>query len=200
GAGAAALPLASLLFATEERAGSKNSKPAALLPRQLSPGDTIGFISPSGAIFDSEPSEIAVESMEAMGLDFKRGAFVKGRHGHLAGSDEERAEEFNSMFQDPSVDAVIALRGGSGAARILDKIDYPAIAANPKIFIGYSDITALHLAIYEKTGLVTFHGPLAVSTWNQYAYDHFRRLLFGGEAITWKNPSGKGGQLAQTSN
>lgn len=200
GAGGLALPFASFLPILEGRAAETKHTSYALLPEKLSAGDTIGIISPSSAIFDSEPYAIAVETMEAMGLKVKLGEFVKSRYGHLAGTDEQRAEEFNVMFRDPSVKAVIALRGGSGAAQILDKIDYNGIAENPKIFIGYSDITALHLAIYEKTGLVTFHGPLAVSTWNQYAYEYFKRLLFNAETVTWKNPTYKGGQLAQTAN
>lgn len=200
GAGSLAVPFAGFLPGATALGATIQTQSSILLPKRLSAGDTIGIVSPSSAIFDSEPYTIAVETMQAMGLKVKLGEHVKGRYGHLAGTDEERAAEFNAMFRDPEIDAVIALRGGSGAARLLDLIDYTAIAANPKIFIGYSDITALHLAIYEKTGLVTFHGPLAVSTWNQYAYDHFQRLLFGAEAIHWKNPTGKGGQLAQTSN
>ena len=172
----------------------------AIRPKALKPGDTIGIVSPSSAIFQTEPYEIAVESMQAMGLKVKLGAYVKNRYGHLAGRDEERAQEFNDMFTDPSVNAVIALRGGSGAARIVDKLDYEVIAANPKIFIGYSDITALHMAIYEKTGLVTFHGPLATSTWNSFAVDHFKRLLFDKEALFLQNPSEKGGLLTQVKN
>ena len=171
-----------------------------VLPKGLSPGDTIGIVSPSSAIFETEPYEIAVESMEAMGLKVKLGAHVKNRFGHLAGTDEERAEELNDMFRDPAINAIIALRGGSGGARILDKLDYKAIAENPKIFIGYSDITALHLAIFEKTRLVTFHGPLATSTWNAFAVDHFKRLLFEKEALVLKNPIDKGGLLAQVNN
>ena len=132
-----------------------------LLPEHLSEGDTIGIISPSSAIFESEPYEIAVENFEAMGLKVKLGKYVKSRYGHLAGTDEERASELNSMFADSEIKAIVALRGGSGAARLLNLIDYDLIAKNPKVFIGYSDITALHLAIYTKTGLVTFHGPMA---------------------------------------
>src|SRR5690606_22722358 len=138
--------------------------------------------SPSSAIFETEPYEIAVETFEAMGLKVKLGEFVNNRYGHLAGTDEERAGELNAMFKDPGVQAIIALRGGSGAARILDKLDYKVIAANPKIFIGYSDITALHMAIYSKTGLVTFHAPLAVSTWNSFNYPIFRKILFDAQA------------------
>ncbi|WP_424495066.1 S66 peptidase family protein [Salinimicrobium sp. GXAS 041] len=171
-----------------------------LIPKGLKPGDTIGIISPSSAIFESGPYEIAVESMKAMGLKVELGAFVRSRYGHLAGTDEERAQEFNDMFRNPEINAVIALRGGSGAARILDKLDYDAIAENPKIFIGYSDITALHNAIFEQTGLVTFHGPLATSTWNGFAVDHFKRLLFDKEALFLQNPTGKGDLLTQVKN
>lgn len=171
-----------------------------LIPEALKPGDTIGIVSPASAIFESEPYEIAKESFEAMGLKVIFGINTRNRYGHLAGTDEERAEELNTMFKDESVKAIIALRGGSGAARILDKLDYKAIENNPKVFIGYSDITALHLAIFEKTGLVTFHGPVAVSSWNSYSTDYLKRLLFEKEAITYKNPISKGDELVQTKN
>ena len=171
-----------------------------LRPQALQEGDTIGIVSPASAIFESEPYEIARESFEAMGLKVKFGKNTRNRYGHLAGTDQERAEEFNDMFRDDTIKAVIALRGGSGAARILDKLDYDAIRKNPKIFIGYSDITALHLAIFEKTGLVTFHGPVAVSTWNSFSTDYLKRLLFEKEAIKYENPVDKGDELVQTKN
>lgn len=196
GAGGLALPVMPYIHGF---VGQETPAGNLLIPDHLSPGDTIGIVSPSSAIFETEPYDIAVESMEALGLKVKLGEHVNNRYGHLAGSDKERAEEMNAMFKDPSIDAIIALRGGSGAARILDKLDYETIAKNPKIFIGYSDITALHLAIFEKAGLVTFHGPLAVSTWNQFAVDHFKRLLFEGESLFYENPKDKRGQLAQTS-
>ena len=172
----------------------------SVIPSALEEGDTIGIVSPASAIFESEPYEIARESFEALGLKVKFGKNIKNRFGHLAGTDEERAEELNEMFRDESVKAIIALRGGSGAARILDKLDYEAIQQNPKIFIGYSDITALHLAIYEKTRLVTFHGPVAVSTWNPFSVDYLKSLLFEKEAVTYENPSSKGDELTQTKN
>jgi muramoyltetrapeptide carboxypeptidase len=172
----------------------------SLIPEALKKGDTIGIVSPSSAIFESEPYEIAKESFEAMGLQVKFGKNIKNRHGHLAGTDEERAEELNDMFRDKTVRAVIALRGGSGAARILDKIDYKLIKDNPKIFIGYSDITALHLAIFSKTGMITYHGPVAISSWNSYSTDYLQRLLFQKEAITYTNPTKKPDELVQTRN
>ncbi len=171
-----------------------------IIPTALENGDTIGIISPASAIFESEPYEVAKETFEAMGLKVKFGNFTKSKYGHLAGTDEERARELMEMFTDKEVKAIIALRGGAGSSRILDKLDYNTIKKNPKIFIGYSDITALHLAIYKKTGLVTYHGPVAVSTWNPFAYTHLKKLLFEKEAVLYENPSEKGSELAQTKN
>ncbi|PRX45311.1 S66 peptidase family protein [Salegentibacter salegens] len=196
GIGSLAFPLAN--FTEIDKIAPANN--SVIIPQGLKEGDTVGVVSPSSAIFETEPYEIAKESLEAMGLKVKFGKFVKSSYGHLAGTDKERAGELNNMFRDHSIKAIMALRGGSGAARILDKLDYEAIKNNPKIFIGYSDITALHLAIYEKTGLVTYHGPLAVSTWNSFSFDHFKRLLFDKEKITFTNPEDKGDNLVQTKN
>ncbi|MEE2772308.1 MAG: LD-carboxypeptidase [Bacteroidota bacterium] len=190
-----AVPLSSFSMSKSQETAKNIIK-----PKRLKEGDTVGVVSPASAIFTSEPYEIAEESLQAMGLKVKFGKFTKSRYGHLAGTDEERAEEFNNMFRDPEIDAVICLRGGSGAARILPLIDYDAIRQNPKIFIGYSDITALHLAIFEKTGLVTYHGPMATSTWNSFAYDHFREILFDGKELLLSNPEEIGDELVQTSN
>ena len=198
GTGGLALSLSSFVPSLNFQTLQNNVQP--LMPNRLKEGDTIGIISPSSAIFETEPYEIAVETFEAMGLKVKLGKYVSNRYGHLAGTDDERAQELNDMFKDPEVNAIIALRGGSGAARILDKIDYEAISKNPKIFIGYSDITALHLAIYAKTGLVTFHGPLAVSTWNKFSYSYFKKILFDGETVLMKNPTVIGDNLTQVSN
>lgn len=196
GIGSLALPLN--IFGTSSDLEFSTEK--SIIPQRLKEGDTIGIVSPASAIFETEPYEIALETFEAMGLKVKFGKFTKSRYGHLAGTDEERAEELNDMFRDDSVNAIIALRGGAGSARILDKLDYKAIKRNPKIFIGYSDITALHFAIYQKTRLVTFHGPVAVSTWNTFAYSHLKKLLFEGEAILYQNPLDKGSELVQTKN
>lgn len=174
--------------------------PHLLLPPHLKMGDTIGLISPASAIYESEPYAIAIESLKAMGLKVKEGEFLKARYGHLGGMDENRAQALNQMFKDDTVNGIIAVRGGSGSARILDMIDYDAIAENPKVFIGYSDITALHTAIYAKTGLVTFHGPVGVSSWDAFSYDYFRRLLFNKEAVLMKNPKDIGDNLTQVKN
>ena len=198
GAGSLALSLSSFIYPAGISNEFNGVKP--ILPNRLKEGDTIGIISPSSAIFETEPYEIAVETFEAMGLKVKLGEFVNNRYGHLAGTDEERASELNDMFKDPGIHAIIALRGGSGAARILDKIDYAAITNNPKIFIGYSDITALHLAIYAKTGLDTFHSPLAVSTRKNFRNPIFRKIIFNAETVLFKNPVEKGSNLTVTKN
>ncbi len=88
----------------------------------------------------------------------KFGRYVRGRHGILAGEDRERLEDLHTMFADPAIAAVLCLEGGYGTPRLLDRIDYGLIRKNPKILLGYSDVTALHLALGKKAGLVTFHG------------------------------------------
>jgi len=122
------------------------------------------------------------------------------RYGYLAGTDEARAADINSMYADPEVDAIITLRGGWGCNRILDLIDYKTISKNPKIIMGYSDITSLLLAFYAKTSLVTFHGPVGISTWNEYSTDFVKRLLFEGESFTMENPTDIGDNLTQVKN
>ena len=167
-------------------------------PQALKEGDTIGLISPAGAIYEELPYQLATESLEAMGLKVKHSPYLKSRYGHLAGTDEQRASEINQFFEDKEVKAIIAIRGGSGCARILEKLDYGIIKKNPKIIAGYSDVTALLLAIHAKTGLVTFHAPVASSSWNSFSYGHFRRLLFDKEASFLQNPDKKGDSLVQS--
>ena len=197
GMGSLALPLLSFQSLPTD---SKQGKDEIILPPSQEEGDTVAIVSPASAIFESEPYEIARESFEALGLQVKFGAFTKSRYGHLAGTDEERAGELMDMFRDPQIKAIIALRGGSGAARLLDRLDYEVIKANPKVFLGYSDITALHLAIHKMTGLVTFHGPVAVSSWNPFAVGHLKRLVFGEEKILYQNPDYTGNELTRTEN
>lgn len=131
-----------------------------LKPKALKIGDTIGIIAPSSPPRDSKVIDPAIKALKQLGFKVKPGRSIKKRNGYLAGSDDERAKDLNRMFADKTVDAILCLRGGYGAARILDKIDFNTIKKNPKIFCGYSDITGLQLAIYKKTGLVTFHGPM----------------------------------------
>lgn len=167
-------------------------------PLRLKAGQTVGLISPAGVTYKTEDIEIVEETLDALGLKAKLGKHALNRYGYLAGSDEARAADVNTMFDDDSVDAVLCLRGGWGCNRILHLLDYDLIKKNPKIICGYSDITSLLLAIYARTGLVTFHGPVATSTWNKFTLDYFKKILFDGEMVTMENPKSRGDNLAQT--
>lgn len=112
-----------------------------------------------------------------MGYQVKEGAALRARYGYLAGKDLARLDDLHAAFSDPEVDAVWCVRGGYGITRLLPDIDYGLIRRNPKPFIGYSDVTALHLAIGRKTGLVTFHGPVAASDFPDNTLRHFNAAL-----------------------
>jgi len=133
--------------------------------RQLKKGDTIGLVGPSGAIRTAGALEKSVAMVEEMGFKVKLGESCGKVYGYLSGTDEVRARDVNAMFRDDTVDAIICVKGGYGTMRMLDQLDYEAVRANPKIFMGYSDITAMHTAYLEKADLVTFHGPMPASCW-----------------------------------
>jgi muramoyltetrapeptide carboxypeptidase len=159
---------------------------SVLKPQRLQVGDTVGLISPAGMI-ESKDVEEAKQTFATLGLQVKLGQHLLDRYGYLAGKDIDRAADVNAMFADKSVKAVIAMRGGYGCDRILPLINYSLIRSHPKIVMGYSDITALLLAIYTRSRVVTFHGPVATSTWNNFTVNHIKRILFQGEAVTMHN-------------
>lgn len=146
-------------------------------PAQLHPGDTIGLISPASIVGDDEAYDHVAETIQQLGYEVKEGKHARDKFGYFAGTDKQRAADVNAMFADDSVDAIMPFRGGWGSSRILDYLDYELIQSHPKILVGFSDITALLLAIYAKTGLVTFHGPVAKSIWTEYTIDHFKEVL-----------------------
>ena len=158
-----------------------------VLPKPLGPGDTIGLVSPSSATDARLNLQLAREVMEALGFRVKTGPHYDARRGHLAGTDAERAGDLNAMFADDTIDGIVCVRGGSGAARLLPLLDYAAIRANPKVLLGYSDITALHSAILAQAGLVTFHGPIGAGSWNEFNVDQFRRVFFERELMQYRN-------------
>jgi muramoyltetrapeptide carboxypeptidase len=179
--------------------GAFADSPLSLLkPHRLLPGATVGLINPAGPTFVRSDLTMVTEVLQALGLRWKFGEHVFDRHGFLAGTDVDRAADVNTMFRDSSVDAILAVRGGWGCNRILPLLDYDVIRKNPKIIVGYSDITSLLVALYAKTGLVTFHGPVGTSTWNQFSTAYFKRVLFDAEAVTFENPVSKGDNLIQT--
>ncbi|MHA7138922.1 S66 peptidase family protein [Rossellomorea arthrocnemi] len=131
-------------------------------PARLKKGDTIGVIAPASPP-KAEPLKKALSFLEELGLDIKLGKSVHKKYGYLAGYDQERIEDIHMMFKDREVKAIICACGGFGTGRIVSQLDYNLIEENPKIFWGYSDITFLHTAIHQQTGLVTFHGPMLSS-------------------------------------
>lgn len=179
---------------------AKNSVPSTLLPKAFKKEDTVGLISPSAATADRMQFVFAKEALEALGLTVKLGENLDNRYGHLAGTDMERANDLNQMFADPEVKAVICIRGGSGASRILPLLDYAMIAKNPKPILGYSDITAIHCAIYSQTGMVTFHGPNGSGSWNSFNVKQFEQMFFEQEMMTFKNELSKGDDLVVKAN
>ena len=162
-------------FARQELSTQTESIPR-VLPNRLKKGDLIGLATPGGYISKEELHQ-AVETLKGLGFRTYYNDSVLSKYGYFGGRDPERAAELMHMFSNPDVDAILCVRGGYGAIRILDLLDYDLIQQNPKILIGYSDITALLISIYERTGLVTFHGPVGVSTFNEFTVKSFEKVL-----------------------
>jgi muramoyltetrapeptide carboxypeptidase len=156
-------------------------------PERLIKGDVIGVISPASSPLDPVNLDSGVNYIEKLGYRVEVGKNVGKVNGYLAGSDEERADDLNSMFKNKNVKAIICLRGGYGAFRILDRINYKLIRNNPKIFVGFSEITALQTAILHKAGLITFAGPMVASDFangvSSYTEELFWRLLTSNKKL-----------------
>lgn len=147
-------------------------------PRALRSGDTVGVLMPSTHVPDPDRLANVRRTVEHFGLRLKLGRHVGKRTWNYAASVEERVDDLHTMFRDPQVKAIFSIGGGYGTMQILDHLDYDLIRAHPKIFTGYSDITALHLAFHKLSGLVTFHSPVVLSAFTEYTQTHFRRALF----------------------
>lgn len=132
-----------------------------LLAPALRAGDTVALIAPAGPLSSEDEFARAESIVRSLGLVPRLGRFARSKWGYLAGSDDERAADFNDAARDPRVRGIFALRGGYGTMRLLERIDYDALARDPKVVLGYSDLTALLNTITQRTGLVTFHGPVA---------------------------------------
>lgn len=133
-----------------------------IIPDKLTPGDSVGIAAPSG-IFNKERFAVGVAAIEAMGFRVRVPDRILVEENGFAGSDSVRADVFNELIADSDIKAVICARGGYGAMRILDRIDYNLIRNNPKIIAGFSDITALIGAVHERTGLICYHTPVVTS-------------------------------------
>lgn len=194
----AGMAAAGAAFASRARMDGAARQPRVRKPRRLAPGDRVALVGPAGATFNTLDLEIARESLEALGLQVALGAHLLARHGYLAGRDRDRAADINRLFADPEIRAVLPIRGGWGSSRLLPFLEFEAIRRNPKIVLGYSDVTALLLGIHARTGLVTFHGPNGLGRWDQFSVEWVKRILFDGEAVVLENLREKGEFLAQT--
>lgn len=152
-------------------------------PKRLKAGDTIGMVLPASLELDRDSVQLAQEQLEALGFRVKVGAHVLDRWGFLAGADRDRAADINTAFADPEVDGIFAYSGGWGSPRVLPYLDWRTIAANPKVLIGFSDLTGLINPVYQRTGLVTFHGPNGASNFDPYTLDILRRVIMNAEPI-----------------
>jgi muramoyltetrapeptide carboxypeptidase len=155
--------------------------PELLKPPALRRGDIIGLIAPAGAIWDTSRIERCVRYLEGLGYRTEIGAHASGNDGAFAAQDSQRLADLNGFLRDPRVRAVFALRGGYGTPRLLSGVDYAAVRRDPKIVVGYSDLTALQLALFRRTRLVTFSGPLAAvelaGNPDPFTEEHFWRVI-----------------------
>lgn len=153
-------------------------------PPRLKPGDTIGLVAPASAISSPNDVKHAIEQVALLGLNAVPGKHVLEHDLYLAGTDAARADDFNTFARDPRIRGIFALRGGYGTTRMLDLIDYAAVQKDPKVLLGFSDLTALWNVITLKTGLVTFHGPVAAySTFSPTVVTNIRNAVMSGNAI-----------------
>jgi muramoyltetrapeptide carboxypeptidase len=164
---------------------------------RLKPGDVIGLIAPSGASYEADDRALVDETIRALGFVPRHGPHNMDRFGYLAGKDADRAGDVNAMFADREVKAIMAIRGGWGAARMLGGLNYEMIAANPKPVLGFSDVTGLHLALQARAGIVSFHGSNASSGWGSASVASFNSLLVNGETPTFRNPVATEDRLVQ---
>lgn len=159
------------------------------------------MIVPASMVFELDSIDRGREQLEALGFRVKVGTHAKARHGNLAGTDRERASDINRFFADEEVKAVVSFSGGWGTPRLLPYLDYDVIRKNPKVLIGFSDITGLLNAVHKMTGLVTFHGPNADSRYEPFTLANFRKVLMSADPIgTLPNPPKRDDELLDREN
>ena len=153
-------------------------------PLRLKPGDKVAITSPAGALWDQGKTvNNFTRILNQFGFEVIHGNSLRQHHGYFSGTDEQRANELNSLFANKDIKGIFCAKGGWGCARLLDKIDYSLIRNNPKVLIGFSDISVLLNAIFAKTGMITFHGPVGNSGWNEFSSDSFRSVVMNAEKV-----------------
>ncbi len=155
-------------------------------PLALRPGSRVAIVAPASAPYDETRYDRALDGLRRLGFDPVEAPHARARKGFLAGTDEQRAEDLHWAFSDPSIDGVICLRGGYGVTRILPLLDPQVFRENPKVFIGYSDITALNVFLLERADLVSFYGPMAAVEFalgpTAFTQQSFLKMLMHAEA------------------
>ncbi|MEO8230833.1 MAG: LD-carboxypeptidase, partial [Ignavibacteriota bacterium] len=155
-------------------------EPAIIKPTKLKSGDKLALVAPGSYISESELQD-SVKNLNELGFETTYSEKILLQSGYFAGTDEDRAKDLIEKFSDKSIKGIVCARGGYGCARILPMLDYDVIRANPKVLIGYSDITALLYGLYQKAGLISFHGPVGTSTFNDYSVNNFKKVLMNPE-------------------
>ncbi|MEY2718993.1 MAG: putative murein peptide carboxypeptidase [Bacteroidota bacterium] len=175
----AAVAVTGLGSGVAQGAGSETQTPAPLarvLPRGLRPGSTVGIVCPASAANPHDIKDFA-DLCKYWGVNVKLGKNVSKRNGYLSAPDNDRASEFMQFIEDPEVDAVVCARGGYGVMRILPMLDFTSIRQAGKIIMGFSDITALLIAANQLSGMVTFHGPVASSSFDEFTVKSLRQTV-----------------------
>lgn len=170
-------------------ASTKEIKETIVKPPCLKDGDTIAVSAPAGVVTNKKNIQSFKKTLESLGFKVVLGSSLYRMHGYFAGTDQQRADEFNRFIRDDEVKAIIGMRGGWGCARILPLIDYEQVKKTPKIVMGMSDITSLLVSLYVKAGLVSFHGAVGNSSWNAFSVGHFRKVTMSNEQYTMINHS-----------
>ncbi|MBK7631395.1 MAG: LD-carboxypeptidase [Ignavibacteriales bacterium] len=158
-------------------------EPAIIKPPRLKSGDKLALIAPGSYISENELQD-SIKNLKELGFEVTYSEKILLQSGYFAGTDEDRAKDLLEKFSDISIKGIVCARGGYGCARILPMLDYDVIRVNPKVLIGYSDITALLYGFYQKAGLISFHGPVGTSTFNDYSVDNFKKVLINPERET----------------
>ncbi|NNG26709.1 MAG: LD-carboxypeptidase [Ignavibacteriaceae bacterium] len=145
-------------------------------PPKLKEGDKLGLITP-GSYISVEEKEKSIKNLKELGFEVEFSDKLMLMNGYFSGNDKERADDINEMFERDDIKGIVCARGGYGCVRTLKQIDYEIVRRNPKVLIGYSDVTALLYGIYKKTGLITFHGPVGISSYNNFSKKYFNQVL-----------------------
>lgn len=169
-------------------------------PQKLKLNDKIGIIAPAGCVDNEEQANFAKDFFEKLGYKIVFGKNIFKKNRYLAGTDEEKLEDLHNFFSDPEIKAIFCLRGGYGSIRLINKIDYELIKNNPKIFAGYSDITALCTMFLKRSGLITYHAPMFQSDFGTKNISKFTLDNFLQEITTQTPTSYKAEKIYKSGN